>query len=165
MDMGSDKKPDKKKKSGGGGYKWGSALIWAGGQFAVIWFVDPEKYYLWQVISSCFSAAFAGWTTSALLSRFAKWGANNWVMMLLGTLLGVAVFSGAFSGLAAAIEWLTAKGIFGSALTAATASAPKIDWEKLQKFLLSWAVLPPAGLGLLTGLYVRGKFAGGGGKK
>jgi hypothetical protein len=163
--MGSDKKSDKKKNGGssGGGYKWGSALIWAGGQWAVCWFITEDA--LWATISACFSAAFAGWTTSAVLSRFAKWGANNWVMMLLGTLIGVAVFSGAFSGLAAAIEWLTAKGIFGSALTAATASAPKIDWEKLQKFLLSWAVLPPAGLGLLTGLYVRGKFAGGGGKK
>jgi hypothetical protein len=162
--MGSDKKSDKKKSGGGGGgggYKWGSALIWAGGQWAVCWFVTPEKYHLWAVVSACFSAAFAGWTTSALLSRFAKWGANNWVMMLLGTLLGVAVFSGAFSGLAAAIEWFTVKGIFGSALSAATASTPRIDWEKLQDFLLSWAVLPPAGLGLLTGLYVRGKFAGG----
>jgi hypothetical protein len=161
MDMGSDKKSDKKKNggSGGGGYKWGAALIWAGGQWAVCWFITEDA--LWATISACFSAAFAGWTTSALLSRFAKWGANNWVMMLLGTLLGVAVFSGAFSGLAAAIEWFTAKGIFGSAVSAATASAPKIDWDKLQKFLLSWAVLPPAGLGLLTGLYVRGKFAGG----
>jgi hypothetical protein len=32
-----------------------------------------------------------------------------------------------------------------------------IDWDKLQAFLMSWAVLPPAVLGLLTGLYVRTK--------
>jgi len=160
--MGSEKKPEKK-KSGGGGYKWGSAMIWAGGQWAVCWFVTEDL--LWPTITACFSAAFAGWTTSALLSRFAKWGANNGVMMLLGALIGVAVFSGAFSGLGAAIEWFTAKGLFGTAMTAATATAPKIDWEKLQKFLLSWAVLPPAALGLLTGLYVRAKFAGGGNSK
>jgi len=161
--MASEKKSDKKKSSsGGGGYKWGSAMIWAGGQWAVCWFVTEDL--LWPTITACFSAAFSGWTTSALLGRFAKWGANNWVMMLLGALIGVAVFSGAFSGLAAAIDWFTTRGLFGSAMTAATASAPRIDWEKLQKFLLSPAVLPPAGLGLLTGLYVRGKFAGGGKK-
>jgi hypothetical protein len=34
---------------------------------------------LWPTISACFSAFFAGWTTSALLGRFAKWGANAWV--------------------------------------------------------------------------------------
>lgn len=157
--MGSDKKSEKKKKTGGGGYKWGSALIWAGGQWAVCWFVTEDL--LWPTITACFSAAIAGWTTSALLGRFAKWGANNYVMMVLGTLLGIGVFSGAFSGLAALIDWFTVKGIFGSAMSAATASTPKIDWEKLQKFLLSWAVLPPAGLGLLTGLYVRAKFSGG----
>jgi hypothetical protein len=157
--MGSDKKPEKKKSGGGGGYKWGSAMIWAGGQWAVCWFVTED--FLWPTITACFSAAFAGWTTSALLSRFAKWGANNYVMMVLGTLLGVAVFSGAFSGLAAALEWFTVKGIFGSAVTAATATAPKIDWDKLLKFLISAAVVPPAVLGLLTGLYVRAKFSGG----
>ncbi len=31
-----------KKKSGGGGYKWGSAMIWAGGQWAVCWFVTED---------------------------------------------------------------------------------------------------------------------------
>src|SRR4029453_19218485 len=109
--MGSDKKPEKKKKTEGGGYKGGTALIWAGGQWAVCWFVTEDL--LWPKITACFSAAFAGWTTSALLGRFAKWGANSYVMMVLGTLLGVAVFSGAFSGLAAGIDWFTVKGIFG----------------------------------------------------
>ena len=146
---------DDKKKGGGGGYKWGSAFIWAGGQWAVCWFVTEDA--LWATITACFSAFFAGWTTSALLGRFAKWGANAWVMMILGVLIGVAVFSGAFSGLAAVIEYFTAKGVFGSAVSAATSSAPKVDWDKLQKFLLSWSVLPPAALGLLTGLYVRSK--------
>ncbi|MBI3858452.1 MAG: hypothetical protein HY293_22435, partial [Planctomycetes bacterium] len=85
--------------------------------------------------------------TSALLGRFAKWGANAWVMMVLGVLIGVAIFSGAFSGLSAAIQWWNAKDV-------------KIDWDKLQAFLLSWSVLPPMGFGLLTGLYVRAKGAG-----
>jgi|SRR5688572_25384045 len=158
--MPSDKDKKSAKKSGGGGYKWGSAMIWAGGQWAVCWFITEDL--LWPTITACFSAAIAGWATSAVLGRFAKWGANPSVMMLLGALVGVAVFSGAFSGLAAAIDWFTTRGIFGSALSAATASAPRIDWDKLLKFLISWAVVPPAALGLLTGLYVRAKTPGGG---
>jgi len=161
--MGADKKP-KSGGGGGGGYKWGSALIWAGGQFAVCWFITEDK--LWATISACFSAFFAGWTTSALLGRFAKWGANAWVMMILGVLLGVAVFSGAFSGVGALINWLSAKGIVGASLGAMASNAPSVDWEKLQAVLLSWSVVPPAVLGLLTGLYVRMKTPkGGGGKK
>jgi hypothetical protein len=155
---------EKKKPKSGGGYKWGSAMIWAGGQWAVCWFVTED--FLWPTITACFSAAFAGWTTSTILARFAKWGANAWVMMILGALIGVAIFSGAFSGIAAVIDWFTAKGLFGTSVSAVTASAPKIDWEKLLKFLISLASVPPAVLGLLTGLYVRGKFQGGGkGKK
>src|SRR5205085_11161277 len=138
-----------KKKGGGGGYKWGSAMIWAGGQWAVCWFVTEDL--LWPTISACFSAFFAGWTTSALLGRFAKWGANAWVMMILGVLIGVAVFSGAFSGLSSAFDWWRTKNV-------------KVDWDKLQAFLLSWAVVPPAALGLLTGLYVRAKTPQGGKK-
>jgi len=145
--MGSDKKPDKKKSGGGGGYKWGSAVIWAVGQWAVNWFLTPETH-LWSIVSACFSAFFAGWTTSALLGRFAKWGANAWVMMVLGVLIGVAVFSGAFSGIATAYDWWTAKNV-------------KVDWEKLLAFLITWAVLPPAALGLLTGLYVRARTPAG----
>jgi hypothetical protein len=155
--MGSEKKP-----KSGGGYKWGSALIWAGGQWAVCWFITEDL--LWATITACFSAAFAGWTTSAILGRFAKWGANNWIMMILGVLLGVAIFSGAFSGIAAAIDWFTAKGILGSAMNAVTASAPKVNWDKLQSFLLSLAVIPPVALGLLTGLYVRMRVPRGGKK-
>ena len=158
--MGSDKKPEKKKKSGGGGYKWGSALIWAGGQWAVNWFLTPETS-LWTVASACFGAFFSGWTTSALLGRFAKWGANAYVMMVLGVLIGVAVFSGAFSGLEALVAWLTAKGILGASVSALTAKSPSVDWDKVMAILISWSVLPPAALGLLTGLYVRAKFSGG----
>jgi hypothetical protein len=68
--------------------------------------------------------------------------------------IGVAVFSGAFSGLSAAFDWWRSKEI-------------KVDWDKLQTLLLSWSVIPPAALGLLTGLYVRMKTprGGGGGKK
>ncbi|HLY11486.1 MAG TPA: hypothetical protein VKW04_19445 [Planctomycetota bacterium] len=134
--MGDDKKK-------GGGYKLGSAFIWAAGQWAVNWFVTPDTH-LWSVVSACFSAFFAGWTTSSLLGRFAKWGANAWVMMILGVLIGVAVFSGAFTGFSTAIDWWTTKEV-------------KVDWDRLQKLLLDWSVVPPAALGLLTGLYVRSK--------
>jgi hypothetical protein len=148
--MGSEKKKEGPRKAGGG-YKWSSALMWAGGQFAYNWFATPELP-LGPTFSAVFGAFFAGWTTSALLGRFAKWGANSWVLMILGVLIGVAVFSGAFSGLSSAIDWWHAKEV-------------KVDWEKLQKFLLSYSVLPPAGLGLLTGLYVRMKTPRGSGKK
>ncbi len=140
--MGSDKKKEKT-----GGYKIGSALIWAGGQWAVCWFLMPDLH-LWKVVSACFSAFVAGWTTSVLLSRFAKWGANAGVMMVLGVIVGLMVFSGAFSGISALFDWWNTKEV-------------KVDWERLQTFLLSWAALPPAGLGLLTGLYVKSKFPSG----
>lgn len=144
--MAGDKKSkDGPKKSGEGGYKWGSALIWMGGQWAVCWFITEDL--LWPTITACFSAFFAGWSTSALLGRFAKWGANAWVMMILGLLVGVAIFSGAFSGLYAALDWWHAKDV-------------KIDWDSLQKFLLSKSVIAPAVLGPITGLYVRAKFPG-----
>jgi hypothetical protein len=129
-------------KKGGGGFKLGSAFIWAAGQWAVCWFVTEDS--LWATVSACFSAFFAGWTTSALLGRFAKWGANAPVMMVLGVLIGVAIFSGAFTGISAAISWWKAKDV-------------KVDWDKLQEFLLSWSVVPPAAFGLLTGLYVKSK--------
>lgn len=135
---------DDKKKSGGGGYKFGSALIWAAGQFGVSWFLTPEAH-LWTVIGACFSAFFSGWSTSAMLGRFAKWGANAWVMMILGVLVGLAIFSGAFSGLSALFEWYQTKNLH-------------VDWDKLQDFFSKWEnVVPTAALGLLTGLYVRSK--------
>lgn len=137
--MGDDKKK-------GGGYKLGSAFIWTAGQLGVNWFLIPEAH-IWQIVSACFSAFFAGWTTSAILGRFAKWGANAWVMMILGVLVGVAVFSGAFTGLSAAWDWYNTKDI-------------KVDWDKLQKTLFDWWVVPPAALGLLTGLYVKSKTPG-----
>lgn len=145
--MGSEKK--KPKSGGGGGYKWGSGFIWAGGQWAVNWFIT-YKVGLWEIGSACFSAFVAGWMTSAFVARFAKWGANAWILMILGAIFGVAVFSGAFTGLFAAIDWIRAKDV-------------SIDWHKLQDFLLSPSVVPPALLGLLTGLYVKTKFPGQGG--
>ena len=144
--MGSDKEKKKPKSGGGGGYKWGSAMIWAVGQWAVCWFVTED--HLTATISACFSSFIAGWTTSAFVGRFAKWGANVWILLILGVVFGVAVFSGAFSGLYAAIDWWKTKDV-------------KIDWDKLKAFMLSLAVIPPAVLGALTGLYVKTKFPGG----
>ena len=92
--MGSEKEKKKPKSSGGGGYKWGSGFIWAGGQFAVNWFITYQVG-LWGIGSACFSAFIAGWTTSAFVGRFAKWGANAWILLVLGVVFGVAIFSGA----------------------------------------------------------------------
>jgi len=89
--------------------------------------------------------------------------------MILGVLVGVAVFSGAFAGLEALAAWLTAKGILGASASAMMSGAPSVDWDAVLKRLLDWSVLPPAAFGLLTGLYVRMKVprggGGGGGKK
>lgn len=136
------------KKKGGGGYKWGSAMIWAVGQWAFCWFLTPEVH-LPYVISAVFSSFFSGWTTSSLLGRFAKWGANAWVMMILGVVIGLAVFSGAFSGLSAIYEWTQTKNFH-------------VDWDKLQAFFSKWEnVVPSAACGLLTGLYVKSKSPSG----
>ena len=137
--MGSEK--EKAPKTGW--YRFGSGLLWGGGQFAYNWFLTPELR-LTATLSAVFSAFIAGWTTAAILGRFAKWGLGYKALMPLGVLVGVAVFSGAFSGLSSALNWLATKEV-------------KVDWLKLQEFLLSWSVAPPAGLGLLTGAYVRAK--------
>jgi len=129
---------DEKQKSGG--YKLGSAMIWAAGQWAVCWFVTEDS--LLHTISACFSAFFAGWTTSSMLGRFARWGANAGVMMILGLLVGLAIFSGAFSGVSTLIDLVRTKEL-------------KVDWDGLQAFLLSKAALAPAAMGPLSGLYVR----------
>ena len=65
-------------------------------------------------------------------------------MMVLGVLVGVAVFSGAFSG-------------SPRPMTGGQTKNVTVDWDKLQAFLMSWSVVPSAALGLLTGLYVRSK--------
>jgi len=135
-------------KKKGGGYKWGSAMIWAVGQLAFCWFLTPEAYF-WTVIGACSSSFFSGWSTSSLLGRFAKWGANAAVMMVLGVLLGLAIYSGAFSGLSAIYEWTQTKNFH-------------IDWDKLQLFFSKWEnVAPTAVFGLLTGLYVKSKSPSG----
>src|ERR1041384_1255376 len=135
--MGSEKKPKT------GWYRFCSGLLWAGGQFAYNWFLTPELP-LGKTLSAIGGAFIAGWTTAAILGRFAKWGAGYKVLMISGILIGIAVFSGAFSGLTSVLEWWKTKEF-------------KIDWPKLQDFLLSPSVAPPAGLGLLTGIYVRAK--------
>jgi hypothetical protein len=138
--MGSDKE---KKKPKTGRYRLGSGLLWAAGQFAYNWFITYELGG-WRTICAVVSAFLAGWTTALILGRFAKWGAGYKVLMVAGILIGVTIFSGAFSGLTSALEWWELKSI-------------KVDWAKLKEFLLSWSVAPPAGLGLLTGAYVRSK--------
>jgi hypothetical protein len=138
--MGRDKE---KKKPKTGRYRLGSGLLWAAGQFAYNWFITPDLT-LGRTLSAIFAAFLAGWTTALILGRFAKWGAGYKVLMLAGILVGVAVFSGAFSGLSSALEWWETKAI-------------NVDWVKLKAFLLSWSVAPPAGLGFLPGAYVRSK--------
>jgi len=124
-----------------GKYRMGSALLWAGAQGAVAWFMQEG---LWKTAGAGFAGLVAGWTTAALLGRFARWGLGARMMMLLGVILGVAVASGAVTGLGAAINWFHLKKL-------------EFDWENLGRFVLSSAAIPAAVLGLLTGLYVRSR--------
>src|SRR5687767_11584280 len=117
--MASDKKKSKPKE---GWYRFGSGLLWAGGQFAVNWFITYEMS-MWTTITAIAGAFIAGWSTAALLGRIAKWGAGTNLMMVAGVLLGVAIFTGAFSGLAAVKDWLSTRHL-------------AVDWEKLQESLL-----------------------------
>jgi len=91
-----------------------------------------------------FGGLVAGWTTAALLARFARWGAGAKVMMALGAILGVLIASGAVAGLGVAIQWFRMDRL-------------DFDWKTLDKFVLSGAAIPAAVLGLLTGLYVRSR--------
>jgi hypothetical protein len=131
---------DEKPKTGT--YRLGSAFIWAAAQGSIAWFAMQAG--LWKSIGAGFGGLVAGWVTAALLGRFAKWGAGSGVMAVLGLVFGVAVASGAVTGLSAAINWY---------------NVGKVDfgWDSLGRFVLSTAAVPAAVLGLLTGLYVRSR--------
>ena len=137
--MGSDK--EKKPKTGW--YRFGSGLIWAGGQWAVEWFLYPEGD-LRSAFAAVAGGFAAGWVTAAILGKFAKWGLGWKPLMAIGLVLGVTLASGAVHGLSSALSWWSAKKV-------------EVDWEKLRDYLISWRVAPSAALGLLTGLYVRAK--------
>jgi hypothetical protein len=132
----SDEKPKTVK------YRLGSAFIWAAAQGSIAWFAMGAG--LWKSVGAGFGGLVAGWATAALLGRFAKWGAGAAVMAVLGLVIGVAVASGAVTGLSAAINWYYVGKI-------------NFDWDNLGKFVLSTAAIPAAALGLLTGLYVRAR--------
>ncbi len=119
----------------------GSAFIWAGGQGAASWFAG---FGLWMSLGAGFGGLVAGWTTAALLGRFARWGAGAKIMMALGIILGVLIASGAVAGLGVAINWSRMDRL-------------DFDWRTLDTFVLSGAAIPAAVLGLLTGLYVRSR--------
>jgi hypothetical protein len=123
----------------------GAALIWALGQWAVCWFITETA--LWDTVSATAGAFASGWVTAGLAGRLAKWGLGPAPMAVAGILLGLLVFSGAVTGLTAAISWWKTKDL-------------GMDWDKLQAFLLSPGAIPPAALGLITGLYVKAKVGG-----
>lgn len=121
---------------------WSAALLWALGQWAVCWFVTETE--LWATVSATTGAFASGWVTASLSGRLARWGLGAGAMMVAGLILGVLVFSGAVSGITAVLGWWKAKNV-------------GVNWEELQAFLLSPAAVPPALLGLITGLYVRAR--------
>lgn len=121
---------------------WSAAFIWALGQWAVCWFVTETS--LRDTISATTGAFASGWMTASLSGRLARWGFGAGAMLVSGLILGLLVFSGAVSGITAAISWWNAKNA-------------GVNWEELQAFLMSRAAIPPAVLGLITGLYVRAR--------
>jgi hypothetical protein len=131
---------EKKKSKGPKPPTWSAAFLWAAGQWAVCWFVTQTT--LWDTVSATAGAFASGWVTASLAGRLAKLGLGAFPMMVAGLLLGTLVYSGAATGLSAVISWWKVKNL-------------GLDWEKLQAFLMSSAAVPPAVLGLVTGLYVR----------
>ena len=119
----------------------GSAFIWAGAQGAAAGLAGSG---LWMSLGAGFGGLVAGWTTAALLGRFARRGAGAKVIMLLGVILGVLIASGAVAGLGMAINWSRMDRL-------------DFDWRTLDKVVLTGAAIPAAVLGLLTGLYVRSR--------
>jgi hypothetical protein len=125
-----------------GRYRLGSALLWAAAQGTTAWYAMDAG--LWKSIGAGFGGLATGWVTAALLGRFARWGAGARVMALLGIVIGVAVASGAVTGLDSAIAWYTAGTV-------------AFDGDRLGRFLLGTGATVAAALGLLTGLYVRSR--------
>ena len=119
------------------------ASVWAGAQLAVEWFLFPGGS-LWTALAAALGGFVAGWITTGLLHRLAKWGVGGLWLVGLGAILGVAVASGAVSGLAALFSWFSTKSF-------------DIDVEKLKDFVTSWRVAPAAGLGALTGMMAKAK--------
>jgi hypothetical protein len=136
---------DAKKPKGPKTPVWGAAMLWALGQWAVCWFVTETA--LWDTVSATCGAFASGWVTAGLAGRLAKWGLPAAAMAVAGLVLGLLVFSGAVAGLTAALTWSKTKDL-------------GVDWTKLQEFLLSPGAIPPAALGLVTGLYVKAKVGG-----
>lgn len=119
------------------------AAVWAGAQLAVEWFLSPEGG-IPKALAAAFGGFVAGWMTTGLLNRLAKWGVGGLWLLGLGALLGVAVASGAVSGLAALFSWFSTKSF-------------EIDWKSLEEFVRSGKFIPAAALGALTGLMAKAK--------
>ena len=133
-----------KAKPKSGASKLGGGFLWAGAQWAVEWFLYPDGT-LWTAVAAAFGGFVAGWATVGLLNRLGKWGVGALALLAFGSLIGVAVASGAVKGLSTLFSWWFA------------ATPPVIDWEGLKAFVLSWRVAPALGLGALSGLYVKSK--------
>lgn len=140
--MAENKKPAPK-----GGSKLQAAILWGAAQWAVDWFVI-QKGGLGSAIGAAAGGFIAGWVTTGLINTLARWKVPGPALGVLGLILGVAVASGAVSGLGALFAWFSTKSF-------------TMDVDKLQAFLHSWNVAPAATLGLLTGLWVGRKSAGG----
>jgi hypothetical protein len=128
---------DEKPKTGK--YRLGSAILWALAQGIVAKFVMKDN--TWNSVSAAVAGLAAGWTTAAVLGALAKWGSGAKVLAIAGLIVGVLVASGAVAGLRAIVSWHL--------------KAPQINWDELQRYILSEAAIPAAVLGLVTGLYVR----------
>ena len=133
---------DKPKKPGM--YRLGSGFIWALAMGAMGWYMGDG---LWSVLGAAFTGLISGWGTATLLGFFARGGARTTLMMIAGLVIGVCVASGAMAIMTSLPMILLRGGAF------------EMDWEEFWTFVLSAGAIPAAVLGLLTGFYIRGKFA------
>ena len=133
---------DKPKKPGM--YRMGSAFIWALGMGTAGWYMQEG---FWSIIGAGFAGLLSGWGTATLLGFFGCGGARTSLMMIAGLVIGVCVASGAMAVVTSIPMMILRGGAF------------EMDWEEFWTFVLSAGAIPAAVLGLLTGLYIRGKFA------
>lgn len=117
-----------------------AGLLWAAAQWALDWFYI-QSGGLWDSIGAAAGGFAAGWVTTGLLNTLARWKVPGGALGVLGLILGVAVASGAVTGLGALFGWFSTRSF-------------ALDVEKLQAFVLSVKVVPAAVLGFLTGLWV-----------
>lgn len=143
---------DKKKKAKPGFYRLGSAFIWAAALGGLGYYVGDD---IWKCAGAAFGGLISGWATATILGFFGRGGARTSIMAVAGAVIGVCMASGAMA-VTTSLPIILIKGL----------DAFKVDWDQFLAFVFNPRLMgPAAALGLVTGVYIHGKFAKGDKKK